>query len=443
MYHQAVYPQAQLHPWGVQTRPRVQTGALGDYFRGFAIIIWLFLLTVSFWWIATWKDTFAVRESGFDKNLQYIGGAILVFAHLTLGMTVLVNHFTQFFATTKGRLLGGFCLIALALSPLSLAPVRTALYSLSTLAVFLVCSVAWTVDYERFRRIMFIAGVVLLGFLMLLVVHHGMGKTSVGGIQRNRYSQTAFAGMICVFLSRARSRYIWFAIAVGLSLLVNSRGTLLVLGVFSVVYLTLKYGMGRGILVTLMLAVGGVMLLAIPKIGRQASEAVVQKVARVNEAGRGLGSGFSGRVDTWQEGLRVFARSPAIGHGFRTRVGGLSGDEYMAHSGYINMLADVGLLGSALIVGALAFDFLKRFSVIQKIKRQFGAAPPPIFTDTLELNLTVCAFFAAESILWLFEPLYFNLGATLSVLFIFMVMAPYVVGREISATPQLAEALTR
>jgi len=436
MYHQSIYhPHALGQSWGAYARTSQKHGAWGDYFRGLSIVAWLLLLSVSFWWIGTWKDTYAVRESGIDKNLQYIGAAILIGAHLTLGFSVLVNTFTGFFATTKGRLLGGFCLIALALAPFSLDPVRTALYAIGTLAVFLTCSAAWNMDYDRFRRVMFIAGAVLLGFLVLLVLHHGMGKTSVGGIQRNRYSQTAFAGMICMFLARGRSRYLWFALAVGLALLVNSRGTLLILGVFWVLYFTLKYGAGRGVLIGMVLMMGGLIFLAIPRVGKRASDTMVNKVARINEAGRGLGSGFSGRLDTWQEGLDVFARSPAIGHGFRTRVGGMSGDQYLAHSGYVNMLADVGLIGAMLIIGAMAYDFIKRLGIIRQIRRQYGNIAPPALTDTYELNLTVCSFFAAEAILWLFEPLYFNLGATLSVLFILMVMSPYFVGQAAALAP--------
>jgi hypothetical protein len=404
-------------------------------------VAWLFLLAVSFWWIREWRDTFAVRESGIDKNLQYAGVAIALAAHLTLGFSIISSEIIKFFATTKGRLLGGFCFFALATAPMSLDPLRSTLYALTTLAVFLVATLTWTVDYDRFRRMMFIAGAVLLTFLLLLVLHHGMGRTSVGGIQRNRYSQTAFAGMLCMFLATGRTRWIWFAVGVGLALLVNSRGTLLVLGAFSVVYLTLKYGMGRGVLVTMILAVAGLFFLAIPQIGRRASDAMVNKVARLHEQGRGLGSGFSGRVESWRMGLSAFAHRPAIGQGFRTRVGGMTGDQYMAHSGYVNMLADVGLIGSALIIGALVYDFAKRLGVVRRIKRQFGSKAAPPFVESYELNLTICAFFVAEAILWLFEPLYFNLGASLSVLFIVMIMAPYIVGKGAESSPYAAYLL--
>ena len=182
--------------------PAARTGAWGDYFRGLSIIVWLFLLAVSFWWFSDWSKFLTFRESGFDRNMQYIGAAAAIIAHLTLGFSVLSEQIIKFFSSVKGRLLGGFCFLALALSPLSIEPLRSALYALATLAVFLVASWAWMSDYARFRRVLFVAGVVLLAFLAALIVHHGMSKTSVGGIQRNRYAQTAMAGMLCLFLAR-------------------------------------------------------------------------------------------------------------------------------------------------------------------------------------------------------------------------------------------------
>jgi hypothetical protein len=383
-----------------------------------------------------WNQFFEVRESGIDRNMQYIGGAVAILAHLTLGFSVLSEQVIKFFSSVKGRLLGGFCVLALALAPLSIDPLRTALYAVSTLGVFLVASWAWLSDYARFRRVLFVAGVVLLAFLAALIVHHGMSRTSVGGIQRNRYAQTALAGMLCLFLARGWTKWLGFAVAMAMSLLVTSRGTIVAFGVFAVVYFALKYGMARGILTTLCLAVGGVFFLALPKIGDRASDALVNRVAKVNDAERGFGTGFTGRLDTWEQGLRVFSRSPAIGHGFRTRVGAVGGEgnDYVAHSGYVNMLADVGIIGSALIMAALLYDFFKRFGVIQSIKRQHLRNSPEMI-DTYELNCTICAVMAAEAFLWLFEPLYLNLGATRSIMFILLFMAPYAVGRVALAWP--------
>jgi hypothetical protein len=33
-----------------------RTSAFGDYFRGLSLVAWLFLLIVSFWWLAQWDD---------------------------------------------------------------------------------------------------------------------------------------------------------------------------------------------------------------------------------------------------------------------------------------------------------------------------------------------------------------------------------------------------
>jgi hypothetical protein len=405
-----------------------RTSAFGDYFRGLSLIAWLFLLIVSFWWLGQWDEWWELYDSGIGRTLQYVAVGVVFAAHLTLGVSVILDQSIQFWATVKGRMLGGFCLIMLATSPLSLEPLRSALYSIATFGVFLICFWAWQMDYDRFRRVMLLAAIVLFGFMLALIVHHGMSRSSIGGINRNRIGQTALTAGICMFLYRGKLKWVGMAGCIGFSLLVNSRGTLLAAGVFTCTYLALKLGLGRSLLAITGMAFAGVLLLAVPSIGQRTQEKLVDDVIGLHDQNRGLGSGFSGRLETWRNGLGAFSRSPAIGHGFRSRALGQTGDAYLAHSGYVNLLADAGLVGAVLVIGALAYDFLQRFRAINVTRRMHGGDHvPPELADTFELNCVICSFMAAESLLWLYEPLYLNLGASLSILFILLVMAPQTV----------------
>jgi hypothetical protein len=421
-----------------------RSGAWGDYFRGFSLALWLFMLIVSFWWLQKWDDIYAVRETGWDKNIQYAAFIVAFVAHLSLGISTIIELSIRFWGSVKGRLLGGFCLLMLATAPLGLDPLRSALYALATLGVLMTCYWAWEIDYDRFRRSMLIAAILLLGYLFVLTFHHGMGMSSVGGIQRNKFGQAAFTGAICLFLYRGKIKWAGIAICLGYAVLVNSRGTMLATALFVASYLALKFGVGRSILGVLGMVMIGVILMTVPKFGQRMQDALLQRVARVNEAGRGIGSGLSGRLETWQHGVDAFKQSPAIGHGFRTRVPGHPpGPSYSPHSGYVAMLADAGLAGAAMILGAIIYDFIKRFRAIGVVRREYGGdGVPPDLIDTFELNCVICSFMVAEAELWLIEPLYLNLGSCLSILFILLIMAPQTVGR-LAQYPAWASSATR
>jgi O-antigen ligase len=76
---------------------------------------------------------------------------------------------------------------------------------------------------------------------------------------------------------------------------------------------------------------------------------------------RGLGTGFTGRLDAWEEAIALFRDNPVLGVGFRMH------EQYMttlssAHNGYLSLLAESGLLGtfSWLLVTSLAIGSLFR-----------------------------------------------------------------------------------
>jgi O-antigen ligase len=60
---------------------------------------------------------------------------------------------------------------------------------------------------------------------------------------------------------------------------------------------------------------------------------------------RGVGSGFTGRTDAWQEAYQFFEDNPFFGVGFRVHGQYMSGVIKSAHNGYLSMLADAGLAG--------------------------------------------------------------------------------------------------
>ena len=66
----------------------------------------------------------------------------------------------------------------------------------------------------------------------------------------------------------------------------------------------------------------------------------------LNDRYRGFGTGFTGRLDAWEEAYQMFVANPFFGIGFRTH------EQYMttlpsAHNGYLSTLAETGAFGIA------------------------------------------------------------------------------------------------
>jgi len=78
----------------------------------------------------------------------------------------------------------------------------------------------------------------------------------------------------------------------------------------------------------------------------------------LNDRYRGMGTGFTGRTDAWQEAYQLFLDNPIFGIGFRMH------EQYMttlssAHNGYLSMLAETGISG-VICAGALTVTCIVR-----------------------------------------------------------------------------------
>lgn len=79
----------------------------------------------------------------------------------------------------------------------------------------------------------------------------------------------------------------------------------------------------------------------------------------LNDRYRGLGTGFTGRTELWQEAFDLFLQNPWFGVGFRMH------ELYIksAHNGYLSLLAEVGIVGTAalsLLLIALYWSLLRQ-----------------------------------------------------------------------------------
>ncbi|MCE0523804.1 MAG: O-antigen ligase family protein [Methylacidiphilales bacterium] len=82
----------------------------------------------------------------------------------------------------------------------------------------------------------------------------------------------------------------------------------------------------------------------------------------LNDEHRGINSGGSGRTELWNAALNLWLSHPFFGVGFKGHPY-MMPDMMYAHSAYLGMLADVGLVGSAgymIIVGVALYRTVKR-----------------------------------------------------------------------------------
>ncbi len=394
------------------------------YLRALTFTAWCFLLLVHYWHLREWDSRIALMEEGVDiKQLYYVGIGIAILGHLTLGWQAWMNVPFEMVKTWPSRLMTCFCLMALVLAPMSVSPRTSATYAVATLVVLALGYLYWEGDYVILRRVLAFTGALILAWLYILMVHHGFIRgigSTVGGINRNLVGKATLAGiLLCSFSGSQRFRLISLAAGGGVLLAVTSRGSILAVSVFLAVYFVLLKGTAR----TMVYGILAVFLAAAVLLASQfAQEAVFEDVMRLHDTERGLGTGFTGRLETWERGLEEFQSHPIFGFGFRTS-GGEAGAN--AHGGYIRMLIEMGFVGTMLAVSAVGLEILRRRRFCNDLRGRLASGLPGVdVAESIRLNAIVAGVMCAMLTLWVYEPIYLNLGTVMSLLFFLSLGAP-------------------
>ncbi len=406
------------------------------YLRALTLTVWFGTLVMSYWWRQDWNDFMQMVQAGVNVRDYYFWGLMVALAgHLTLGFQKWMSAPFKVASTASGAMLSAFCLLMLLLSPLSHAFQTSGYYAIGTWVVIILCSLYWASDFQVVRQVLVFTGIALFGWLLVLLVHHGMPQglgQNIGGINRNTTSTCAIAAMICCSFSPKRSiRIGGFLGALFFATLVTSRGSLVALCVFFAVYYMLHKG-------TVKAAAHGmaavVVLVSILLASAFLQETVLEGILHTHDQARGIGSGFTGRVELWKHGIEVFWQEPIIGRGFRSlRTAGVGG----IHSGYIQILVEAGLVGGLLIVAAVCVETLRRMQLAQRFRALSPSETPGIDpVETAHVNAIVCATMCVTLMLWVYEPLYINLGSVISVMFFLMWMAPSYISAPAGAPPR-------
>lgn len=393
--------------------------SLLDWARSLSFVVWMMTLQLPFWFIRNWDFW---QTSGFEfRTYYYVGFAVALAAHLITTPATWIRAPFQLASNWTGALITAFCAVCLLTAPMAVKTTTSAIYAVSTWAVFVLLFVFWQTDYRVTRKVIVLTGFFILAWQVVLMrklgVHMGL---SIGGIQRNLTGQAAIsAGMFCMLSPRKIFGWVGMAAALFFCLLVNSRGSIVAMGAFLAAYYALSLGTVRAMIYGLICALLAVSItLAVPKIRNKVEE----DVFKVHDEVRGIGSGMTGRAKL-NASSSEFWHKPIFGFGLRSSQ--YDSKISSLHSGYLKIFVETGFVGGFLILGAVLAEAVRRFFVVQRVLH----APPGSLShldigETIRLNSHAFATIFMTLILWIFEPVYVNLGAVSSVLFWMMLVAP-------------------
>jgi O-antigen ligase len=385
------------------------------------------------WWVRDWTSLQEMAESGFNRKSHfYVGFAVAIVGHLTLGIQAWMSAPFVVISTWSGRLMTLFCLLMLLLAPLSLAPQTSAMYSIATWGVLLLCTLFWMSNYDVLQRVTAYTGVAILGFLYLLLFQLGLARgfgSQIGGINRNVTGTIAVGAMVLCMLSPRKSvRWAAIGLASVLAVIITSRGSLVAMAAFfAVYYVTLKGSIKAVVHVALGAALLGFVFLAFNTI----YSTIADDVFLLNNRDRGIGSGFTGRFDTWKQAIELFWKRPIFGYGFRASLTQSTVEFGGIHSGYLRILLDSGVVGGFLVVSAVVVEGIRRFRLAMQLRTcSPGSLPGINVAESFRINSVACSTLALTLVLWVYEQHYVNIGSVISLVLLLMLAAPSIITSE-------------
>jgi len=412
-----------------------------DYVRGGSIVIWFLCTVLGFWWVRDFAARLDFAAQGRYYIFYAVGLCTVGICHLTLGAKKISDvSYLPPFGDFKSGALALFFISMAVLSPLSIAPLESARYGIATWGVLCVAALVWRSNPRVVRLAIVATGCVVMGYLLIVLVKNGMSYGAVGGVNRNRYCSAAFAALVCGFMTRGKLRWMIALTAISLMVMLSSRGTLLGTFIFLFVYFAQTKQLQKVIGVFFALGIVGLVIVLLARGGGGKSDPILEGVLKMSDAKRGIGSGLTGRTDRWDEGWNTFRKRPWVGYGFRTRSND-SLESKSAHSGYINLLLDTGLLGFGLLIGALTFDCLRRRKFTKTMGKFYGLSSiPPHLQPIFDVNCIAVAVYARVALLWLLDPSYLSLGTPFNNILLMLISAPVAVltSRALASDPYFA-----
>lgn len=273
----------------------------------------------------------------------------------------------------------------------------------------------------QFQRRLVQSSMVLLVFQVLAFVILGAPQHRwLGGIHPNILGGVSVACVALALFGSRRYLDIATVISLAASLAVSSRYAMLCIGVTYLVYQLMNLRtVGRlrwTVLVLLVVAVFVDVLV-------NGANSQLGAAFELDDAARGLGSGFTGRDERWALFWPQLAERPLLGFGFRNRA---SYEE--VHNGYLAIVLENGLVGAVLLFGYCLARLWQetRAAFVAGVSGGRGA--------------TLCMFLAL-SVGALFQPQLINFGDCFGFSFLLLLFSRPGFGLGARAAPDVPSAV--
>ncbi|HEY8596430.1 MAG TPA: O-antigen ligase family protein [Devosiaceae bacterium] len=298
----------------------------------------------------------------------------------------------------------------------SINPAGTFAYSVVTYSacagVLLIARTEATRGTDLFRYV----PVMTIGFIFLAAVLLPFNGRTFGGIEPNVLGAITFCGLVLAQTYRPKLRWVVTSLFLVYLLVISSRTYFIVSVIFLLIHLAITCRPSRIARLVLPTAVAATVALLLIQFSASApgelSNSLVA-LTHLDDADRGIGSGFTGRADLWAQGLQTATLSPWLGFGFRTRADEFSLDALArsAHNGYLNLVLDIGVVGLALFLTTLLTATYLRWRRRRLL---------PGTCEQRKLDAIFLAVTPPMLLVLFFEPTHLNLGLPHNILFLFV-----------------------
>jgi O-antigen ligase len=305
-----------------------------------AYALWLLAIEVLFYALYSGDEQATITTLEIGVLLGFIPAAIQI---LLLG-------FSRYGGVAAMRMVLVFLFIVL-LGYLANAYSTSLTWLASLVFVFAVAMlVASSPDERLIRRIAVFYTIPAALFLLYVAEtgEHLWGRLRAHGIESDWWGLMG-AGLAMAGLAH-RSRWL-AALCVGIGFYTaydaSARGNMLtiVAGLLAVGLLELRTLRGSRLVTAIAISLVAltIFMLFSSSITDAVTTAVVDTM-RIDDPGRGLGSGFTGRTNIWAEAFQIWLKSPLLGVGFHQHQM-FTTDNLETHQVYLAMLVDTGIFG--------------------------------------------------------------------------------------------------
>lgn len=313
----------------------------------------------------------------------------------------------------------------------SLNPQQTFLYG-ATLAVLLVAgAIFWnlpdrTIELSSALGVLVAAAALAFLFAKLPLVGRNLGGISPNGL--------GHMGLTLIALGYLRQGKIqWLSAVIGLWIMVvsQSRTVFLAALIFLALYhFVVPAARSRSGAVSIAFGIAAaviVLVLLLEPVSNLAAS-ISSQMLGVTDAQR-TSSGFSGRDVSWQLGYETLKGHEISGFGFRTRGSmfmSQAGDAINAHSGLINAMLDIGIIGMASYFGLVGYCAWRMFADWATRRNRY---------DRVGASFIVCM-----TPILLLEPNYLNFGSASHFMLLLFLARPLFIRQAAASTPVRAKA---